>query len=73
VILGNAIYVMEIKRDTSECYDVTQANPALAQIIDCNYAQKYLVQKEQGKAVTQLGLVFNTNARNLVAFDALTC
>jgi hypothetical protein len=64
---------MEIKRDTSETYDTTQGNPALKQIIDNNYAQKYLVQQEQGKKIIQLGLVFNTNARNLVAFDALNC
>jgi hypothetical protein len=71
VIMGDYIYVMEIKRDTTETYDITQANPALKQIIENNYVQKYLVQQEQGKKIIQLGLVFNTNARNLVAFDSL--
>ncbi|MBD3766804.1 MAG: PD-(D/E)XK nuclease domain-containing protein, partial [Gammaproteobacteria bacterium] len=65
--------IMEIKRDTSATYDSSQDNPALKQIIENNYAQKYLVQQEQGKKIIQLGLVFNTNARNLVAFDALSC
>jgi hypothetical protein len=72
VIMGDYIYVMEIKRDTAVTYDTTQTNSALQQIIDNDYAQKYLVQQEQGKKIIQLGLVFNTNARNLVAFDALS-
>lgn len=69
--IGDFIYVMEIKRDTSEKYDETQPNPALKQILERNYAQKYTIQQAQGKQIIQLGLVFNTHARNLVAFDFL--
>ena len=71
VMLGDYVYVMEIKRDTSEQYDSSQPNPALAQIIERNYAQKYMHLQTEGKTVIQLGLVFNTTERNLVALDAL--
>jgi hypothetical protein len=70
VMIGDYIYIMEIKRDTSQVYDTSKPNSALQQIIDNQYAQKYLAQQAQGKTIIQLGLVFNTHARNLVAFDA---
>lgn len=64
--LGDYIYVMEIKRDTSLEYTTQTPNPALAQIQERGYSQKYLAS---GKTVIELGLVFNTHARNLVQMD----
>ena len=68
VKLGNYIYVMEIKRDTSLEYTTQTPNPALAQIQERGYSQKYLAS---GKTVIELGLVFNTHARNLVQMDGV--
>ena len=70
VILGDYVYVMEIKRDTSKQYDAAQPNPALAQILERNYAEKYRHLAQEGKQIIQLGLVFNTTERNLVALDS---
>jgi hypothetical protein len=69
IILGEHIYVTEIKLDKSESYQAQTPNPALAQIQHKNYAQKYLAQQQNGKQLHQLGLVFNNHARNLVQCD----
>ncbi len=64
--LGGYIYVMELKRDTSDSYQAVTPNPALQQIQQKGYAQKYLAT---GKQVFEVGMVFNTQARNLVQMD----
>ncbi len=69
IILGEQIYVTEIKLDKSESYQTQTPNPALAQIQAKNYAQKYLAQQQAGKTIYQLGFVFNNHARNLVQCD----
>jgi hypothetical protein len=68
VVLDNCIYVVEIKRDTCETYPLQQPNPALAQIQERSYSEKY---RASGKRVIELGLVFNTQARNLVQMDGV--
>ena len=67
VKLGDYIYVMEIKRDTQDNYQQQSPNPALQQIQEKGYSQKYLAS---GKQVIELGLIFNTQARNLVQLDS---
>jgi hypothetical protein len=69
IMLGDHIYVTEIKLDKSESYQAQTPNPALAQIQHKNYAQKYLAQQQNGKQIHQLGLVFNNHTRNLVQLD----
>ncbi len=69
VILGNYIYVMELKRDQQEDYQLQTPNPALVQIQQRDYAKKYL---NSGKQVFTLGLIFNTKTRNLVQMDCQT-
>ena len=66
VMLGDFIYVMEIKLDKSTDYQPQDPNPALQQIQDKGYAEKY---SGQGKAVFEAGLVFNRTRRNLVQLD----
>lgn len=66
VILGDYIYVMEFKRDTSPDYQIQQPNPALEQIKQQQYAAKY---QNSGKTVFQVGMIFNTQVRNLVQMD----
>ncbi|MBS3954306.1 MAG: ATP-binding protein [Methylomicrobium sp.] len=66
VELGNFIYVMEIKLDKKPDYQEQTPNPALQQIQDKDYAQKY---RQQGKAVFEVGLIFNQQQRNLVQLD----
>jgi hypothetical protein len=68
VILCNCIYVLEIKRDTRADYQAQNPNPALAQIQKQGYSEKY---RACGKTLIELGLVFNTEARNLVQMDAV--
>ena len=70
--LGDYIYVLEIKRDNSDNYS-TQAqaqtqtpNPALAQIQQRGYSEKYLAS---GKQVFEVGMVFNSQQRQLVQMD----
>ena len=70
--LGDHIYVTEIKLDKTHDYQPQDPNPALAQIQAKNYAQPYLAQQQASKQIHQLGLVFNTHARNLVQMDWLT-
>jgi len=69
VILGDFIYVMEIKLDKSTDYQVQIPNSALQQIQDKAYAQKYLNQDEK---VVEVGLIFNQAQRNLVQLDWLS-
>jgi len=69
IMLGDHIYVTEFKLDKSENYQPQSPNPALQQIQTKNYAQKYLAQQQAGKQIHQLGLIFNTHARNLVQID----
>ena len=66
IMLGEFIYVMEIKLDKSQDYQLQTPSPALQQIQDKGYAQKYL---NQGKALFEVGLVFNQSQRNLVQLD----
>ena len=66
VQLGDYIYVMEIKLDKSADYQIQTPNPALQQIQDKDYAQKY---RNQDKTVFEVGLVFNQSQRNLVQLD----
>lgn len=66
--LGEYIYVMEIKRDNRADYQMQNPNPALKQIQDRGYSQKYLAG---GKQVIELGLVFHTGSRNLVQMDGV--
>ena len=66
VQLGDYIYVMEIKLDKSADYQIQTPNPALQQIQDKDYAQKY---QNLGKTVFEMGLIFNQVQRNLVQLD----
>ena len=66
VMLGDYIYVMEIKRDDAVEYQTQQPSPALEQIRSRGYADKY---QASGKTVLELGLIFNSHARNLVQMD----
>ncbi|WP_119396471.1 ATP-binding protein [Salinibius halmophilus] len=66
--LGEFIYVMEIKRDTSQDYVAGEVNPALEQIQQRGYSEKYL---GSGKTVFEVGMVFNTQQRNLVQFNSV--
>jgi hypothetical protein len=68
IILGEHIYVMEIKLDPRKRFIAKTPNPALAQIIERDYANKY---RTSGKAVHQVGMVFHNKTRNLVQMDWL--
>ncbi len=68
VILGDFIYVMEFKRNTSSEYQAQTPNPALEQIQQRQYAAKYTGSDKQ---VFEVGMVFNTQVRNLVQMDWL--
>ncbi len=66
--LGDYIYVLEIKRDNSDNYS-TQAqtpNPALAQIQQRGYSEEY---RASGKQVFEVGMIFNSQQRQLVQMD----
>ena len=66
--LGDYIYVLEIKRDNSDNYP-TQAqapNPALVQIQQRGYSEKY---RASGKQVFEVGMIFNSQQRQLVQMD----
>jgi hypothetical protein len=67
ILLGNHIYVMEVK-----VVDNLPAgnNLALQQIVQKNYAEKY--RNREGMTVHEVGLVFNKTERNLVQADYLT-
>jgi hypothetical protein len=67
ILLGNHIYVMEIK----VVDNLPEGNnQALQQIIQRDYAEKY--RNREGMTVHELGLVFNKTERNLVQADYLT-
>lgn len=57
---------MEIKLDKSQDYHPQTPNPALQQIQDKGYAQKYL---DQHKRIYEVGLVFNQIQRNLMQLE----
>jgi hypothetical protein len=67
ILLGDHIYVMEIK----VVDNLPEGNnQALQQIVQKNYAEKY--RNREGKTVHEVGLVFNKTERNLVQADFLT-
>jgi hypothetical protein len=68
IILGEHIYVMEIKLDPRKRFIAKTPNPALAQILERDYANKY---RTSGKMVHQVGMVFHNKTRNLVQMDWL--
>ncbi|PNJ92553.1 hypothetical protein CEP13_14835, partial [Cylindrospermopsis raciborskii C03] len=61
VMVEGHIYVMEIKVVEG---NQVQGNPALDQILQRNYAEKY--RGEPGKSVHEIGLIFNRSQRNLI-------
>ncbi|OBU75229.1 ATP-binding protein [Cylindrospermopsis raciborskii] len=63
-MLGSHIYVMEIKVVEG---NQVQGNPALDQILQRNYAEKY--RGEPGKSVHEIGLIFSRSQRNLIQAD----
>jgi hypothetical protein len=67
ILLGNHIYVMEIKVVD---HLPEGNNQALQQIVQRNYAEKY--RNREGKTVHEVGLVFNKTERNLVQADYVT-
>jgi hypothetical protein len=67
IILGNHIYVMEIKVVD---HLPEGNNIALQQIVQRNYAEKY--RNREGMTVYEVGLVFNKTERNLVQADYVT-
>ena len=67
ILLGNHIYVMEIK----VVDNLPEGNnQALQQIVQKNYAEKY--RNREGMTVHEVGLVFNKTERNLVQADYVT-
>jgi len=64
VMLGNHIYVMELKVIDGE---TLEDNPALAHIRQRRYADKY--RGEPGKQVHEVGFVFSRSLRGLVRAD----
>ena len=64
VMLGGHIYVIEIKVTDD---GAPEENPALHQIRERKYAQKYAGQS--GKTVHEVGLIFSRKERNLVKAD----
>jgi hypothetical protein len=67
ILLGNHIYVMEIK----VVDNLPEGNNvALEQIVQRKYAEKY--RNIEGMTVHEVGLVFNKTERNLVQADYLT-
>jgi hypothetical protein len=67
ILLGNHIYVMEIK----VVDNLPEGNnQALQQIVQRKYAEKY--RNIEGVSVHEVGLVFNKTERNLVQADYVT-
>jgi hypothetical protein len=61
-------YVMEIKLvRKEEDAGATEGNPALAQIRERGYSEKY--RSEPGRGLFELGLVFSADKRNLIRAD----
>nr|WP_232023546.1 PD-(D/E)XK nuclease domain-containing protein [Thiomicrorhabdus aquaedulcis] len=69
VQLADQLFIMEFKLDKSLNYQPQTPNPALAQIVAKQYAQKYQAWSHSGKHIHLVGLVFNQTARNLVQMD----
>jgi hypothetical protein len=67
ILLGNHIYIMEIKVVD---HLPEGNNQALQQIVQRNYAEKY--RNREGMTVHEVGLVFNKTERNLVQADYVT-
>jgi hypothetical protein len=71
--IGGYIYVMEIKRSTAAVKDTTttatttNVNKALSQITARGYSQKY--RGLPAKGLYEVGLIFTSEARNLVRAD----
>ncbi|NBU35300.1 MAG: hypothetical protein EBS35_01805, partial [Bacteroidetes bacterium] len=67
ILLGNHIYIMEIK----VVDDLPEGNnQALQQIVQRKYAKKY--RNRVGITVHEVGLIFSKTERNLVQADYLT-
>ncbi len=64
--LEDTVYVMEIKV-VPETLPGKAENPALKQVIEKNYAEKYL--GTTGVRVFEVGMVFSQQERNLIRFD----
>jgi hypothetical protein len=69
IILGEHIYVMEIKLDQRKRFTLKTPNPALQQIMDKDYARQYL---SKGKTVHQVGMIFHNKKRNLAQMEWIT-
>jgi hypothetical protein len=69
--IAGYIYIIEIKldRENTTIRDRSE-NPALCQIREKGYSEKY--QNQPGKGVFELGLVFSSRERNLVRADWVT-
>ncbi len=67
--LEGYIYVIEIKmeQETTPTSRQARSNPALKQIQERNYSEKY--KAEPAKGLFEVGLVFSAEARNLVQAD----
>ncbi len=66
VMLGDYIYVMEFKRDERKEFTPFEPNPALVQLKEKAYGEKY---RHSGKTVFYVGLIFNSYERRLVQMD----
>ena len=66
LILDDKVYVAEIKVVKSKEALAEGGNPALEQIRERKYAEKYTGQ--EGRHVYEIGMVFGREERNLVAF-----
>ncbi len=66
VKLGEHIYVMEIKVVDTDTTDKLGQNPALKQIQEKGYAEKY--KNRAGITVHEVGLVFSRELRNLLVW-----
>jgi hypothetical protein len=64
--IDGVIYILEIKVDTTKSYRKKKINPALKQIQDRGYRQKYI---GLGMPVFEIGMIFNQTVRNLVQMD----
>ncbi len=64
--LGLHIYVMEIKVVDTDKADELDQNPALKQIQEKGYAEKY--RGRDGVVVHEVGLVFSRTLRNLLVW-----
>jgi hypothetical protein len=68
VKLADYVYVIEIKMaDEDELIVPAETNPALEQIRQMGYSEKY--RHEPGRGLFEVGLVFSRKARNLIQAD----